>query len=561
MQRKWKNFLKMKKIQQIDLTSDRLVSLASDLTDEHNYTRALKMLNKNSELYFDDEDTFALYAGIFDDLQQYESCINFWFRFLDERVSGDLEEAYEGMALSYLNLGEEQFAAYYYNEMLIAAGGVSREEREQIVKKFMLSEENPLKTVYPPEKADFSDEIERGIELMKESKPDEAVAEFEKVDCNNPQYFVARNYIAMCHIMADRNDEAERECNALLERFGDDVQVLTTLAAVKSEQKKTEEGRLIAQRLLSLCSDDSDDIYKIATVCCENGMHKEAYDLFCKLDGKLLHDKNVLYFKAVSAFNCGRHKESLEAFDTLVTLYPRAVTARYWYDHARELSESDKEEELSYIYTLPDKLRESTLTTIVAVQQLSARECRKLFKEMDISQAVYWCFDEINGRGLSELQFVAAECAIKACLDETVRELLLDAFLPDGLKIFMITKLTERNDDNNFGVVLCHMYKSVDTYKLDIGRQKRKMFVGAYARLTAHFCVIDNDYGEEFMYAAEKLYSELSQSGRLSSLKDHKALTAAIFVKSGVKIAGLDSVRIAEMFDTSENQIKKVLGE
>ena len=52
----------------IDLSGDRLIGIAADMVDNHNYIGALKMLNKNAEISGNDEDSYMLYAEIFDDL-------------------------------------------------------------------------------------------------------------------------------------------------------------------------------------------------------------------------------------------------------------------------------------------------------------------------------------------------------------------------------------------------------------------------------------------------------------------------------------------------------------
>ena len=52
----------MKKTIDIDLSSDRLIAVAADLVDEHNYISALKLLNKNADMHFNDEDSYMLYA-------------------------------------------------------------------------------------------------------------------------------------------------------------------------------------------------------------------------------------------------------------------------------------------------------------------------------------------------------------------------------------------------------------------------------------------------------------------------------------------------------------------
>lgn len=551
----------MNKVIEIDLTSDRLIAIAADMVESHNLIGALKMLNKNAELHYNDEDSYMLYAEIFDDAGLYEKCVNGWFKYIDSVEFGDFNEAYEGLAVAYMNLGNEHFSAYYYNKLLLDTDELDAEARNEIISSFLSRDKNPLKFVYPPKIADYSDVIANGIENMKLGEYDKAVDEFMKVDEENEAYRSARNYIAMCRIICDKCEEAEAECLALLEKYPDNVQAMTTLAAVKTEQKKSEESRALAEKLLSLNVTATDDVYKIATVCCENKMHKEAYALFCKLEDELSYDCSVLYFKAVAAYNSGYYEESFTAFDKLLTIYPEAVIARYNYNAARNAYDNNCVEELSYFYRIPQKERESSLQILAAFSKLSRAESKKLFDVLDISDCVLWCFDETEGKSDSELQYLAAQCAVKAGLDGIICDLLLNAFLSDGLKVHILTLLAERNEDNSFGVVICHLYKRIDMRALNIGRSKRKNFVTAYARLTAHFAIISNDYGEKFALACESLYASMESGDRLAAASDSDALTAAIYYKSGVTEANITRKNLSEFFDTTEQKISYILGE
>ncbi len=350
----------------IDLGYDRLIAIASDLTEEHNFIGALKMLNKNAVTNGNDCDSLMLYAEIYDDMGLHEKSVNAWFRFMDF-VEGEIfPDCLEGLAVGFMNLGNEHYSAFYYNKLLKESGELDRHTREEILRDFIGNEKEPLKFVYPPEIADCTEIMEEGIAHMRAGEFDLAAEEFLKVDERNEKFAAARNYVAMCRIIADRTDEAEQECLNVLKHKPDDVQTLTTLAAVKTEQGEIEEAVKIARKLLALNPDDPDEIYKIATVCCENKMHAEAYSLLCNLSERITGDMMLMYFKAVSAFNCGKRESSLETFDDLVTVYPEAVTARYHYDRARRIIEEGSSEELSYFYRLPKQEREDNLKIIAA---------------------------------------------------------------------------------------------------------------------------------------------------------------------------------------------------
>lgn len=545
----------------IDLSSDRLIAVAADMVDDHNFIGALKMLNKNAELHCNDGDSFMLYAEIYDDIGLYEKCVNYWFRFIDCVGGGDFSEVYEGLAIAYMNLGNEHFSAYYYNKLLQDTDDLDADARKEIISSFLSGEDNPLKFVWPPAIADYSEVISSGIEQMKQGEYEKAIGEFDKVDEQNAAYRSARNYIAMCNIICDKCEEAESECLAILEKYPDNVQALTTLAAVKTEQKKSDESRALAKKLLSLNVTATDDLYKIATVCCENKMHAEAYALFTRLEEELGYDNSVLYFKAISAFNSGKYEECFDTFDKLVTVYPEALTARYYYDAARKAVDEGTDVEFSYFYRLPQEMRESSLQALAAASALSSASAKKLFGMIDITDCVRWCFDETEGAGESELQLLAASCAVKAGLDSVVCEILLNAFIADSLKVHILTLLAERNEDNSFGIVICHIYKRIDFRALIIGRARRKNFIEAYARLAAHFAIINNDYGEAFARASENLYSQMEEGGRLSAAADTDALTAAIYLRSGVFEADITRKNLIEFFGTTESKISRILGE
>ena len=139
----------MIKTQSIDLSEDRLLAMAADYVEEHNYIGALRMLNKNAELNGNAEDSYMLYAETFDDMGLYEKSVNGWFKYIDYSFGYpdcDFSEAYEGLAVNYLNMGEEEVAAFYYNKLLIETSAeLSPENRQEIINNFIVTRKPTLK--------------------------------------------------------------------------------------------------------------------------------------------------------------------------------------------------------------------------------------------------------------------------------------------------------------------------------------------------------------------------------------------------------------------------------
>lgn len=550
----------MAEIIKIDFSDFRLIKMAENMVDQHKYIDALKMLNKSMELNGSSDRARMLYAEIFDDMNLYEKCINGWFRYIDETNDDDLSDCYEGIAAAFMNIGSENYSAYYYHLLLQETDEIDADTREQILNDF-LGDDEPLKFAYPPEIADRTEEIKSGINLMKEEKYDLAAETFAQVEERNPKYNTARNYIAMCKIISDKPDEAEAECIEILKRDKTNVQALTTLAAVQSEKGNREEALKLSYELLSLNLTDSDDLYKVATVCCENKLHAEAYNIFRKLtEGEeLAYDLSVMFFKAVSAFNCGKTEESLKVFDEIETIYPEAATASYFASEVRRMLAENEISELGYFYRLPQELREQHFKILAAFLQLPKSKAEKLLEEIDVEKGIRWCFDEQDGKG-EELKELAAQVAVKAGRDDIVREILLNAFVSDHVKIGTLSLLAERNVFDSFGIVICCIYKRVSTRALNIRVPKRKLFIRAYAKLVAHFSILDDINGIAFAMTAEKLYNKLEKEKRLDDVKNVNALAAAIYLKSKIIGAGISGRHVYEFFEVTENQVNKILG-
>ncbi|MDE6355685.1 MAG: tetratricopeptide repeat protein [Clostridia bacterium] len=547
----------MKKTVDIDLSADRLIAVAADLVDDHNYIRALKMLNKNSREEGDDEDSLMLYAEIFDDLGLCEKCINAWFRYMDEASSDEgMAECYEGLAVNYMNIDKPQFSAFYYNKLLFETHDVDDETRADILKDFLSEEENPLKFVWPPKLADCSEIIKEGIAHLRAGDYEKAEEAFNKVHEDNPRYAEARNYIAMCKIICDKHNEAEQECLNILKKFPENVQAMSTLTAVKCEVGETNEALALTDRLLKIKTDNQDEIFKIVTVCAENKLHAEAYRQILKLYGEIVYEKPVMFFKAVSAYNCGKLKESLNAFNDLITLYPDAMTARYYYDLVRG---GDFKGELTYYYRLPQEIRESSLRLISDFIKLPQSGVKSFKLKRELYGCIKWCLDECGND--DEIKMLAAQVSVKAGFDDVVRDILLDAFCDDALKIETLVRLARRNEENEFGLTVYHIYKCVSTHKLAIGRTKRKIFVDAYAGLLAHFGILGEENGDGIARAAEFVYDKLEVEGRLNEVKSQDVLSAAIFILSGVDERNVTGKDICRFFGVKHADVYNLIGE
>ena len=272
-----------RKVAKIDYSLDRLGRQADKYYNEGKLYSALRLAYRQFELYGGDGDVYTRLSDIYEEMGLHGSAINWWFRFLDIAEEEDLPDIYEGLAVNYLNLGNETQSAFYYNQLIDADASLPEETKMDIVDAFSKSKKDKFRFVYPPRLADYSKEIEIGSKALKLGDTKRAIDTLGVVEKGAKGYERAREMQAVAHLLSGETEQAEQICKELLEDYPNDVRILATLSAIYLEQDRGEESKALALQLYALQQDNAEDLYKVATVCCENGLHAEAYDKFCLL--------------------------------------------------------------------------------------------------------------------------------------------------------------------------------------------------------------------------------------------------------------------------------------
>ena len=558
--------MKDSKTAKIDFSRERLASLADKYYNEGKFLSALRLAYKEWELYGGDGEVYARFSDIYEGMDLHITAINFWFRFLDEAREEDLPDIYEGLAVNYLHQGNETQSAYYYNKLIDADETLPEETKLEIVQAFSKDKKDKFRFVYPPRLADYSKEISLGSEALKRGDCKGAVEVLSSVCKGSKDYAEAREMQAVAYLLDGDMDSAEACCKELLQDDPENVRVLATLSAVYLESGKKEESREIAKYLCLQEQTNTDELYKVATVCCENGLHEEAYKKFCQMEEKVPFDGRMLYFKAVSAYKSGRLDEAEKTFDVLCTVYPDAEVAKYYLRNLREYKAEieegkenvEKPPEPTYFYHLPQEEREERCRTLIRIGK-SPKDEAQLFGLIAWHDGYFrWCFDEMDGTD-HDLQYLGLTTAEHVRADDFLREILLDCEVLDLLKIEVLRMLYERNEDMDIGIVLCHIYRRLHLQKISIGKKKRKRFIEAYAQVASKFVVVSDEHGKKIKETAEKTYQELERVDALDLVEKTEDCACAIFLLSGLKELRGNVETVAKAFDADEAKVRVLL--
>ncbi|MBR2023681.1 MAG: hypothetical protein IJ996_04105 [Clostridia bacterium] len=552
------------------MSIDYSARLADKYYNEGKYADALRWAYKAysdeivSPEWPDMRETYARIADIYEAMGLHGSALNWLYKYLHEADEQDLPEIYEGLAVNYLNMGKETQSAYYYNKLIDADETLPPEAKMEIVEAFSKPKKNGFRFVYPPKLADYSKELSQGSKALKEGNGKDAVLYFSQIEKGSKDYETAKEMQAVAHLLCGEVEEAKLVCERLLEDNPNDVRAMATLCAVYLERDERELAEYLANQLCEMSVTDTDDIYKVATVCCEMGMHDEAYKRFCTLEKEMPYDGRTTYFKAVSAYKSGKYDEAERTLDMLCSIYPDAEVAKYYltalraYRNGLENGETpDLPTPPGYFYHLPQAERETRCKRLIQMTKLS-REDAWLFADLQTEEDIRWCFDEMDGAD-HELQYLGIVVAERTDRMEMLQDVLLDCEVLDVLKIETLRLLYERNKRLQMGIVLYHIYRKLELLPIKIGRKRQKRYINAYAKVASKIAILNDGYAERLKTGAEELYKDMQARGVLDCIDSEDDLACAIFVSSGIKeiYGGLEAV--CAMFDGNPEKVQALL--
>ena len=540
--------------------ADCLEQMAEKAYGEGKYISALRFACRAMEEGGANINAYLRIADIYENLGLQTYAIKWLYKCLDICDEEDLPDVYEGLAVNYLNLGNEAASAYYYNRLIGVDDTLTAENKMEIAQAFSRSSKDELRLVWPPKDADYSQEMEEGARALKAGNCRAAIAEFSKVEQGNKDYVEARRMQAVAELLDGNHLCAEQICLEVLEDAPDDIQTLATLAAVYLEQGRLEDSLRLAHLLLELTPTTTEEEYKIATVACENGLHAEAYKIFARLEDKMPYDGRMLYFKAVSAAKSGNLLAAENALFKFCTLYPDGAVGKYYLREVRKMLDGgeDTTNDFTYFYAIPKHAKEVTCQTLISLGKMSAAQVENFALAEEFIEDLQWCFDEMDGMD-QDLQYVALMVAEHVRADDFIRDVLLDFEVSDLLKVETLRALYERNEGESFSIVLCNIFRDLPLRKIKIGRKKRKKFIGGYARVASKFSIIAPSYGGKLQRAAERLYRTVEALEATELFDNEDDIACAIFLLSGLQELGRDVAQIVEAFDANQSRVELLL--
>ncbi len=544
-------------VQKFELNEETLLDSAESRFQAGDYFGALTVLNNYSRRFPPCADAEALYADVYEGMELWQLAADAWFRFLDVCNEADFAEGYEGLAVAFMNQGNELQSALYYQRAVSEGKEIEPEELAAFGDLVERSQKPRLRLV--SDDAPAPETLSEGLSCMKAGELKKAREVFLSVGEESSDHPAAAGLAAMCALMLGDEAAAKEESEALLEAYPEDVQALTTACAVYGASEEHDRAKEVAKRLVGLKTDRTEDLYRIATALCETGLDEDAFAVLAKLCDRLPYDETMLYFYAVAAYRTGRVDDAIRALETLTTVYPRKAVAQYYLERMRQVRDGEEKRfSMSYFYRVPEEEYSTVANFLLAASQMDEREVHRLGELSQLHTFFRIAFDEMEGRD-EKLQALAVRVADRTRSDEFLRDVLLDHAGSEFIKISILHALTMRNEEDSFGIVICDLYREFVTHKLEIGEKKREDFLKAFADVYAKFAVLGDENAGKICAAAEDVYLTLEECGALSYCDERASLAAAIYRESRLSGGERSFEEIVKMFGANKFVTERIL--
>jgi len=550
-----------KSVIKFNLNKTYLADEFDEAFDSGDWCGALSILNKWRDNFGCDEEYFENLIDVYDEMGEYGSTLNVWYEYIYRYgLENNASEKYEGLAVTYANLGMENESVYYYKKMISSVKFSKFPiELDADDLDFFSEHTGNLKMAYSKNNPEPSDELNEGINYARLNRLDEAITSLSKIGEDSEEYLGAANLMAICHMLKGEFDKGLEICNRILEKYPDDVQTLSNIAAIYTEHGDIEKSAEIALSLCDRSDVSADNLYRIASIACENGLDEEGLKIFLRLEKDSPFNKNNLYFIAVGAYRTGRYAMSSKYFRKLLTIYPKSSVAAYYFAAAEEGADAQKfgaayePIDMPYIYHLPKEERENRIRFLLNEEKKSNISSRGYNKQKE--EYLEWAFDEYNGQD-ADVQVLAVQVAAKSHYDDFLVGLLMRYDVADAIKIAILYFILLRNNRYKFNMVVANIYCSFEVAPLSLGRKMRKQFISCTADVISRFGYFDEENIKKISAAAERLNRILS-SDDVHFYVDDKSLKCAIYLLSGVCEGNwTETVRA---FEANPNTVLKIL--
>ena len=537
---------------------NKYVKKADECAVKENYTRALGYLFSALSIKRTPEILSAI-ANTYADMGLYALSNQCWFYYLEKMPEKKCGRAYEELAINHFYLNNFAIAGYYFNKKLEVDGFLSQEGIDKEILDYYSApqEEKKFRLVYPPERADFSDEIKKAKQKMTAGDFDGAIKIYQEIpDGVKDHDKIADDYSLACFLAGDVEKAVEINRKRLKEG-GDKFTIYCNLSSMYGALKNKEKSQYYYSLALSEPPKSTEDEYRLATASLEQHNEEKGLALLEKVAKERQYDIDTDYLLSLVKINTGRYEEAEKLLKKLLKINPYDFLWKYYYKLVKKLIKGDEQAKallpISYELDIPVKEREEWVNKVkhTALASLGTGKRPERFNEI-----MEWGVRNYSGNETFAKACVLSYGGLKNKAEEKfLREKLMDADISADLKVVMLYLLVMQGVSDKISLVVSGVFVRTKPKKLKFGEDISALgFSSAYALCFSKSVVMGITDVGTIAKSAERLHEKFKRTSVYAGEGE-----IATLIMEGCKFPYFKNLReICEIFGTDEISVSKI---
>ena len=554
------------KILKFDASETRYRSLSDEYADRGDFIKALGLSFSALKRKFS-LDTITDIADTYADMGLYELSNQYWFIYMDKAPKDKVSVAYEELAINFYYMDNFWASGYYFHLKLSEDGFITRDGLEQEIVDFFSGEQakrRMFKTVYPPEKSDWTNEIKAGKLAIMAGDFKLADNYFSMVPEGSPQYEEALDEYSTSNFLAGRTDEAIALSRKLAETEKGKIAGYCNLSSMYKFKGDKNKSEFYYNKALGLSPKTMGEICKLATCSLDLERHSEAISFLEKIIAERSYELNLKYLYGIALLNEGRYEDGYKIMSELYRTDPTDMKFKFYAGFARALAEGDSKAisrlPLGYDDDLPRFIREKYIRDINKLSSSDTQSINGALKKESVRDGIDWAFFKGGRDAVNKAAYILA-CSTAALSNGMIKDKLMDVRISDGVKRILIYMLLVKGYKGRFGLVSGNFYKKISIRTLQCEKEGGELFYTAYALAVSRLAFFDPENLDKLARSADKIYRESLTDGGVKEIfggAGRETVAALIVLKSGLK--RFSSAReISGIFNLNEKKFNKFL--
>ncbi len=322
--------------------------------DRYHYEKALKYFRRAVEYEPENPVNHCNTAGILSEMGRYEES-NRILSWIINELDPSMTECHFYMANNFANMdmfleAESSLVEYLQED----PEGHYLSEAEEMMELLQSELERPARLTKIKARGGLA-EHDRARYLLEEGKFNEAVRMLEQIAEEHPEFYAARNNLALAYYYMGLFSKALETVEEVLKLDAGNMHALCNLAIFYQHKGELDQLLPLMERLCKVEPFHEEHLFKLATTMGILGRHETAHRHFYRLlkHPDFNHDPCLYHYAAVAACNIGRFTEAEKLWKQTMKLDPASVIPGYYLEQLSLVRSGVHKEALSYHYHLP----------------------------------------------------------------------------------------------------------------------------------------------------------------------------------------------------------------